>query len=738
MPSIAPSAAWVDLIKLDWPRLLTTFQGAPAPQAEQVRLLNSDLVEATVRWEDGGSGKSYESRRWYRLEGNQWQWTQPRPASGPANGREDLPNLTLTFHRDDGDIVGPIMAELDALASSRCQEFGVPADACHFYLRWERLDQHGQPFRWQDAPLPTLAAGVADELDGPIYLANLRRSDWRSPALRARLQRFYPGRGSVAQNQLSVVRPVDSVSLPDALTGEAADPLLMPTPWLAGIDDSGMPHPRWMAYADRALTDLVLRKARGYSLGSARSINAVWALHQALLASATGLPEVDALAAQPGAAPPSTVHVGVPDLSGLGAILQTDPDATALAQLAGLVGYLETNWSAAELASLASAMAQTSNPDRLLAASLGVGADVFLDGWRAAERQRAGSPLAELVEQLEEHARTEARLAQTIDQQAVLRLYTDSGRAWLESHSPDSGLFAQPQFGNNWSVSIGEIGGLGDTVWAVVDASDGINKQRDIRFYRWNQELGWLRERPLARFWGANRTLESGLITWLYPEIDDEVVQAAALLLDASTRATQQAFGLPVEPVRITLVADTRASFAGTDRQGNLLAASPQSYVAPVDADALEAFRRDIATRIVQQQSQRLFESLSVETLPLDQQWQIGLAATGMILAQFEALGLDDSNIGAVVRQAALDALSDGSLPPAQEIAAASARDDGDGEANYHNLALTAYLYLNHGMERMATVIDSGLEEGLKQVMAEKGWTWGDLDADWRAYLASQ
>ena len=121
--------------------------------------------------------------------------------------------------------------------------------------------------------------------------------------------------------------------------------------------------------------------------------------------------------------------VEMPDLSGLGAALQSNPDDIAVQQLAGLTQFLQDGWSAEELAALPQPMGTAANLDLLLEESLGVDSESFTAAWRQQELAQPGSPLAGLVDSLKELARQEAAAAQT-GRPMAMELYTSKGRTW--------------------------------------------------------------------------------------------------------------------------------------------------------------------------------------------------------------------------------------------------------------------------------------------------------------------
>jgi len=121
---------------------------------------------------------------------------------------------------------------------------------------------------------------------------------------------------------------------------------------------------------------------RSFILGSPEYVNIAWALHQAVLAAETNLPTTKNLAAL-GAATPIDVSVSMlPELSSLGAALQSRPDERALAQLANLSHFLQSAWTPEQIAALPAALGSTPLIDRALGQALGVDGNAFLRDWR--------------------------------------------------------------------------------------------------------------------------------------------------------------------------------------------------------------------------------------------------------------------------------------------------------------------------------------------------------------------
>lgn len=422
----APS--WQNALLEDWDTLQASAQGVDPPLVESLQL-QGDMAEAFVRWQDGVTGQSYLSRRWFRLVNGQWHWTRPHDQAWGSRRTETQPHVTLHFSTGEGEIVSPVLTELDSFVAAQCDRYHVKGDDCHLHVAWELLDIEGRPLAWRDLALPPLAAATADEMDGSLYIMGASHTDWGSPLIRRRLSSFYPGQSYVAQSQLDILRPADFARLPSALPGEASAPIQLPSPWLLGLNN-GQPHPRWQAHSQRLLADAILRRAEGTVIGSARFSNAVWALHQALLALDHGLPALDRLA-EPGAAAPSKVSPGeIPDLSSLGAALQSRPNDLALRQLEDLLAFLQAHWEVEELLNLASAIGAHAYTGPLLEEALGVDEDTFLAQWRSEQLRRAASPLANLVTLLEQHMREEAEAWSLGNEAQALESYTPTGQAW--------------------------------------------------------------------------------------------------------------------------------------------------------------------------------------------------------------------------------------------------------------------------------------------------------------------
>lgn len=728
------SARWIEMGRSEWPRLAAAALEAPPPSVETLSM-NGNLARAVVRWTDATTGRSYLARRWYRLDGANWRWTQPRPPGDADLEREQSAHVTLSFRRDDGEFVPAVLPVLDALVAQRCQEFHLADERCHFYLQWEETDADGLPLLWQDIPLPPLASSSGDEMDAPVYLANGRQADWQSTELRRRLQQFYQGRVYVAQSSLTPMRPADAHQLPDSLLGDPNRPLILPTPALEGIDDSGQPHPRWLAFVDRALTDLVLRKVEGYILGSANYVNATWALHQALLATAAGLPVEGQLPGGGWIAPPNGAPLEIPDLSSLGAALQRDPDPQALQQLASLVQVMQEGWQAGELALLPQDMGSAVSLDALLADTLATSSQELNAAWLRQEMERPDSPLSTLIGELVELARQEASIANT-DQGRIdraLELYTEEGRNWRLEHPFSNAFFGTVGYGDQWQARVEAIGVIGNAVWVDLIESDGTVQARDLRFFVQDPERGWLRDRPARAFWGNPRQQSSELSTWDYFEIDQQAVEAVLPLFDAAWRQVTTDFGLETTPLSVTVAADVEALVGDGVSSNQLLTPSPRNYVL-VDGndDPAEALRRELFMRMLLTVWQRKLDGLNTEQS--GNQVRPPVALFGALYAEYDALNLPTSVWQISTNSAVLQELANGQLPSLPEIVAQPAGPSDPYRES--QILLAMYIFQRHGFRWLDPALEQGLAETLNQILQEQGWTMDELEADWRAYLA--
>lgn len=730
------SARWIELGRSEWPRLAAAALEAPAPTVETVSM-NDNIAAAAVRWTDATVGHTYRARRWYRLDGANWRWTQPRPSGDADFDREQSAHVTLEFQREDGEIAPLVLPLLDDLIANRCQEFGVSDERCHFYLRWDVVDGDGLPLTWQDMPLPPLGSTQADKMDPPVFLANGREADWRSASLRRRLQGFYQGRVYVAQSSLTPLRPADDSRLPTSLPGDPSTPLVLPSPALEGIDENGQPHPRWLAHADRVLTDLVLRKAEGYVLGLANTINAAWALHQALLAMATDLPVAGQLPSEENVSPPSDAPLELPDLDSLGAALQRNPDDVALRQLAGLVRFLQSRWPAQQLTGLLHSMGSAGTVDQLLQGALAISSQDFDAAWRQQEMAEAGSVMSGLTTHLEEMARQEAEAWQDNRESAsaAMGFYTERGRIWRSRRLPTDALFGNVGYGDQWQIEVNAVGAIGPAIWVELTESDGTLAARDLRFYVKDPAAGWLRDQPAREFWGNPRSQVGELARWNYFEVDEEAVAAVIPLFDAAYRQAAADFGFEATPITITVDADVELPLESTRPWNEIVASSPRSYVLlNADDDATGALRRAILVRMVlnlwMRRASQMEGDLISDRAP-------GLLVLGSAaLAELEQLYLPTERLLVDFEPEALAALANGQLPEISEISVQPGQP-GSLALRVQPL-LVMYLFQRHGFGLLDSTLNAGLAATLEQVMEEQGWTQAELEADWREYLAAR
>lgn len=728
------SPRWVEMARAEWQRVSAAAVDMPPPSVESVSM-NGNVAETTVRWTDA-SGSSYLARRWFRLTGDQWLWTQP-PAQDPDDLQtEHLDHVTIAFHPDDLEIAQAILPQLDDMIANRCQQFAVSDESCHFYIQWDVTDADGQPLVWRDMPLPPLASTTGDEMDAPIYLVNGRQADWQSAELRRLLQQLYPGRSFVAQSTVSMMRPAGVRDLPASLLGDPFNPLVLPTPSLEGVDDRKQPHPRWVTYVDRLLTDLVLRKAERFTLGSADYVNATWALHQALLAIATGLPSTDQLVSSDNAAPASALPVEMPDLSGLGAALQGNPDPVALQQLAGLVRFLQDQWSAEQLTSLLQSMGTAANLDLLLQEILATDSQGFTAAWRQEEFVQPGSPLADLVDTLKELSRIEAAAAQA-GRPMAMELYSSKGRTWRAQHPQKNALFGSLYYGEHYKVEVDETGSIGQYVWAKLTESDGELAARDLRFYVKDPAEGWRRDGPVETFWGNDRTISSDLVRWTYYAIDEAAVQAVMPLLEDAYRQVTEDFSLPADPIGVAIEADTMGTWDFDRWLANIDAPSPRSYVMlSPDDDEADALRRDVIARMIIKVWQRKALRLNATTdLPdIGQAQNILVSAT---LAELETFDIPTDLLLSGTDQVVTRILEQGRLPEISELVAQPQPPTDDIQSQSQTF-LAMYVFQRHGFEWLDGALRDGLATTLDLIMQQEGWTLAELESDWRAYLVER
>lgn len=729
------SPRWVEQARAEWPRLAAAAQNVPPPSVEDVTM-NGDIAETTVRWTDAASGLTYLARRWFRLDGAQWLWTQPRATDSDDLQTEQLAHVTLSFHPDDGEIALTILPQLDDMIAGRCQQLGVSDQSCHFYIRWDVADSNGQPLLWQDMPLPPLAATTGDEMDAPIFLVNGRQADWQSAELRRRLQEYYPGRAFVAQSTVEMLRPDGVRGLPASLLGDPFHPLILPSPALEGIDDNGQPHPRWLAHADRLLTDLVMRKAAGYTLGSARYVNGTWALHQALLAIATGLPAANQLVTTDNEAPPGALPVEMPDLAGLGAALQSNPDEVALSQLAGLVHYLQAGWSTQQLDRLPQRLGIAASLDLLLQELLADDEESFTAGWREQELAQPDSPLAGLVDTLADLTRQEAAAWQ-IGRPMALELYSPEGRSWRVRHQQENEIFGVLRYDDGqWEVTVNDIGSTGQTVWVDLSESDGVLSERDLRFFTKDPTLGWLRAAPVQSYWGNSRSISSDLVSWSYYEIDETAVQAVAPQLEEAYRRVTENLGLPAPPISVTVAADTMVTWDPDQWVGAVDAPSPRKYISlKPDDDEADALRREVITRMIIHAWQQKVLQLNAANLPdNDRTWNTLVSA---VIAEFEAFDIPTDTLLSQTELVVTRVLEQGRLPEISELVAQPVAPNSDIRAQSQTL-LAMYIFERHGFQWLDSAMNDGLAATLDLIMQQAGWTLDDLEADWREWLAER
>ncbi len=382
--------AWQATVLSDWDYHAKTARNGQPPQVETFTL-NYDRIEASLQWHDEANGRSFVTWRWFRLAlpdprapagRPDWRWTQPTSDTFGPEKVVSRPHLTLTYDERDAAVAAHMVDQLDAATGALCARFGVDPDNCHFHMRWDVLDPAGQPLSLRDLALPPLAEVVSPELTGPMFIMNGTVDDWHSARMRQRLLRFFPGRGFIAQSRLAILRPESQKRLPTAQPGDESHPIVAPTPWLYGVDSQGQPHPAWVTHIQRLVADAVMRRAEGFILGSADYVNAVWALHQAILAAETDLPAQNRLATPGPAAPFDSTRATLADLSSLGVALQTQPDGQTLARLADLSRFMRSAWSQEQVAALPAALGSTASMDRALNQALGVDGGAFIRDWR--------------------------------------------------------------------------------------------------------------------------------------------------------------------------------------------------------------------------------------------------------------------------------------------------------------------------------------------------------------------
>ena len=729
------SPRWVAQGRTEWQRLSDAAQDVPAPAVESVSM-DGNIAETTVRWTDATTGSSYLARRWFRLVGTQWLWTAP-PEQDPNDLQtEELRHVTLAFHPDDREIMPSLLPQLDEMVANRCQQFGVSEERCHVYLQWDVTDAEGQPLVWRDMPLPPLAATTGDEMDAPVYLLNGRQADWQSAELRRRLQQFYPGKSFVVQSTVSMLRPVGARDLPASLLGDPFHPLLLPTPALEGVAAGGQPHPRWLTHVDRLLADLVLRKAERYTLGSADYVDATWALHQALLAMATGLPTPSQLAPDGAAASDSSLPVEMPDLTGLGAALHYEPDDLAVQQLANLVQYLQNHWSSEELAGLPQLMGTAANLNLLLNEGLGIDRQGFNTAWRQEELAQPDSPLAALVDTLQELSRKEAAAAQ-IGRPMAMELYSSKGRTWRAQHPQPNELFGSLHYDENYRAAVDDIGSIGPYVWAKLTESDGELAARDLRFYVKDATEGWRRNNPEQSFWGNERSITSDLVNWTYYALDEAAVQTVAPQLEDAYQKVTADFGLPTVPISVVVEADTMGTWDFDRWQADIDLPSPQSFIMlSPDDDEVDALRRDVIARMVIKLWQQKDAVINAATDLPDKSGAQNILVSA-VLAELETLDIPTEQLLKGTDQVVTRILEQRRLPEISELVA-SPQTPNDDVRSQSQILLAMYIFQRHGFAWLDSAVNDGLAATLDRIMQEQGWTLADLEADWRAYLAER
>lgn len=728
---IAP--LWQEHILQDWDAWFAAAQGAPEPVVESV-ILHGDIAEAAVRWTDNsnmGEARSYLARRWYRRVGDEWRWTQPQRDPPDQQRSQQAAHLTLAYYAADEDIAAAALPALDQFIGEQCQRYGVDAAQCDFHLRWDVLGADDAPLTRSDLPLPALAALASRAYGETVHMAGLRAGEWHSQALRERLLQFFPGRSFINRARLEILRPAGATALPDSRPGAAEQPILLPSPRLHGIDDDGQPHPAWQAHARRVLADAALRQATGYVLGSARYVDAAWALHQALLALEHGAALPAPLAAGDAAAE-TAAHVALPDLASLGAALQAQPDELALAQLDGLARYLQSQWDQAALDRLPAAMGRHGSLDSLLQDALGSDAASFLDGWREAQLAQAGSPLAALMEELQAHMRSEAMAHQTGDWDALLRLYTPEGRAWLNTRH-NGPLFEPISYDPGWQIAVRAVGAIDDAVWIELEERNSEHAQVDLRFYRWRADEGWRRDAPDARFWGQEQSLSTGLARWIYHELDETAVAELAPRVDGYMQQVAADLALPLTPITITVAADTASNWALMEDSSAIVVASPRNY--PLDdsgGSAIEALRQQIVLIMLYQQIQRKLRDAAP-----DGPQSVEAQAVGILRYEMDRMEIEGHALWQEIDQAVRETLASGP-PPALDALLTPSQEGSSGLVASYILQMALYVLHEHGPQWIEPLLRQELRPVLEATAVDKGWDWEELEADWQRYLNEQ
>lgn len=729
---IAP--LWHEHLLGEWDTLIAAARDAPEPVVESVTL-RGDIAEAAVRWTDNsaaGGMRTYLARRWYRLVGDEWRWTLPRREPPDQQRSQQAAHLTLAYYAADEEIAAAVLPGLDQFIGEQCQRYGVDAAQCAFHLRWDVLGSDDAPLARSDLPLPALASLTSRAYGETVTMAGLRAGEWHSPELRERLLQFFPGRSFINRARLEILRPAGATALPDSRPGAADQPILLPSPRLHGIDDAGQPHPTWQTQARRVLADAVLRQTTGYVLGPARYVDAAWALHQALLALLEQGAPRPAPPAAADAAVETAAHVALPELASLGAALQAGPDELALAQLDGLARYLSSQWDRAALDRLPAAMGRHSSLNGLLQDALDSDAATFMAGWRAAQLAEAGSPLAALMEDLQAHMRSEAIARQTGDWDALLRLYTDAGRAWFRTRQ-NGPLYEPVVFDPDWQVSINDFGAIGDSVWVELEEKNHEHAQVDLRFYRWQEEDGWRRDKPNPLFWGQERSRQTELARWFYYEIDEETVAALAPRVDEHVRQTLADLALPLNPITITVMADTATDWGMMEDGLDVVVASPRNYALDRIDAAGEALRQEIVLVMVYQQIQRKVARVT----PPDRAESASIPAIAILRYEMDRMELVDFPFWREIDLAAREILA-ANGPSTLNAILAPSQNDRSGLVGSYSWQLALYVLEEYGPQWIETLLYQEMRTVMEMVASENGWEWQELEADWQRYLSER
>lgn len=729
---------WQDHVLEQWNELVAAAQDTPAPEIEQIKL-RGDVAETTLRWQDGRTAESYLARRWFRLVNSQWLWTQPQREGWGAERSETRPNLTLSFYTADGEVVVQTLNRLNELVGQLCQQYQISGPQCHIHLAWKPVDDAGRPLGHRDLPLPPLATSTADDMDGSLYVLGATDAAMQSHEVRDRLRTFHPGRAFVAQSRLDVIRPEGADVLPGALPGDPAKPIVLPTPWLLGIAPEGLPHPDWFSYVERVLEDAVMRRASGVLLGSADYVNAAWALRQAILASEHGVPTAQQMAAPGPAAPHKPLPVSFPDLSRLGAALQEQPDEVALTHLADLSRYLQARWTQADLAALTSALGEHAFTGPLLRDVLDIEEEDFEREWRQQQFTQEGAPLAAVFADLRDLMRAEAEAWAGDDRsdtlESVSKLYTGPGLQWRAQAAADSPLSAPLVYGPDWTVEFSDFGLIEETLWVEVEERVNGEAVADLRFYRWDEEIGWRRERPDERFWGEALETNTELVHWRYHEADAALIAALVDLVDQYVQAAQTKLNLtPAHPVTLTVSPDTIASW-NIATWPELAVPSPRNYDLETTDGPGEALRRDVAVSLAIAYMSELSDHWEETSLqpPGNDAWAVLVATIRSLLQQWQ---VPDEPLFADFYRSLASALRAGTMPGAFQLALA--RPDYDQVTMAGRTLVAAYVLDRHGWEWLQPLMEQGLASTLEAVLEAEGRTMEALESDWQNYLVQQ